>query len=142
MRTIKFRGKFIYANPDGTLRWVYGDFGHSTISGKAVINEIIPYNEGDFIAHTEVLIGTVGQFTGLHDKNGKEIYEGDIIQTYDSDGKPIMHEIYYLDKEARFATKLIGYNELNEGELSQKWINELDFEVVGNIFDNPKLLQK
>ena len=31
-----------------------------------------------------------------------------------------MHEIYYLDKEARFAAKLIGYDELNEGELSQK----------------------
>ena len=141
MRKIKFRGKFVYANPDGSLKWVYGDFGHSVVPGKAVINEIIPYNEGDFIAHTEVLIGTVGQFTGIIDRNGVEIYEGDIIQTYDSNGKPILHEVYYFESEARFATK-IGYENLNEGSLTQKWINELDFEVIGNIFDNPELLQK
>ena len=71
-----------------------------------------------------------------------EIYEGDIIQTYDSKGKPILHEVYYLESEARFATKLIGYENLNEGTLTQKWINELGFEVIGNIFDNRELLQK
>ena len=142
MRQIKFRGKFVYANADGSLKWVYGDFGHSAVPGKAVINEINPYNEGDFIGHTEVLIGTVGQFTGIVDRNGVEIYEGDIICSYDSQNNPIMHEIYYLENEARFATKLIGYEFMETGNVTKKWIDELDKVVVGNIFDNPELLRK
>ena len=143
MRTIKFRGKFVYANADGSLIWVYGSlFQTDTLRnvGKAKIFKTDTYD--GVIANNEVILGTVGQFTGIVDRNGVEIYEGDIIQTYDSKGKPILHEVYYLENEARFATKLIGYENLNEGSLTQKWINELDFEVIGNIFDNRELLQK
>ena len=143
MRTIKFRGKFVYANADGSLIWVYGSlFQTDTLRnvGKAKIFKTDTYD--GVIANNEVILGTVGQFTGIVDQNGVEIYEGDIIQTYDSKGKPILHEVYYLENEARFATKLIGYENLNEGQLTQKWINELDFEVIGNIFDNRELLQK
>ena len=143
MRTIKFRGKFVYANADGSLIWVYGSlFQTDTLRnvGKAKIFKTVAYD--GTIDNNEVILGTVGQFTGVVDRNGVEIYEGDIIQTYDSKGKPILHEVYYLESEARFATKLIGYENLNEGSLSQKWINELGFEVIGNIFDNRELLQK
>ena len=143
MRTIKFRGKFVYANADGSLIWIYGSlFQTDTLRnvGKAKIFKTDTYD--GVIANNEVILGTVGQFTGIVDRNGVEIYEGDIIQTYDSKGKPILHEVYYLENEARFATKLIGYENLNEGSLSQKWINELGFEVIGNIFDNRELLQK
>ena len=143
MRTIKFRGKFVYANADGSLIWIYGSlFQTDTLRnvGKAKIFKTDTYD--GVIANNEVILGTVGQFTGIVDRNGVEIYEGDIIQTYDSKGKPILHEVYYLESEARFATKLIGYENLNEGTLTQKWINELDFEVIGNIFDNRELLQK
>ena len=142
MRTIKFRGKFVYANADGSLIWIYGSlFQTDTLHnvGKAKIFKTDTYD--GVIANNEVILGTVGQFTGIVDRNGVEIYEGDIIQTYDSKGKPILHEVYYLENEARFATKLIGYENLNEGSLTQKWINELDFEVIGNIFDNRELLQ-
>ena len=143
MRSIKFRGKFVYANADGSLIWIYGSlFQTDTLRnvGKAKIFKTDTYD--GVIANNEVILGTVGQFTGIVDRNGVEIYEGDIIQTYDSKGKPILHEVYYLESEARFATKLIGYENLNEGSLSQKWINELNFEVIGNIFDNRELLQK
>lgn len=143
MRTIKFRGKFVYANADGSLIWVYGSlFQTDTLRnvGKAKIFKTVAYD--GTIDNNEVILGTVGQFTGIVDRNCVEIYEGDIIQTYDSKGKPILHEVYYLESEARFATKLIGYENLNEGSLSQKWINELGFEVIGNIFDNRELLQK
>ena len=142
MRTIKFRGKFVYANADGSLIWVYGSlFQTDTLRnvGKAKIFKTDTYD--GTIDNNEVILGTVGQFTGIVDRNGVEIYEGDIIQTYDSKGKSILHEVYYLENEARFATKLIGYENLNEGSLTQKWINELDFEVIGNIFDNRELLQ-
>lgn len=144
MRTIKFRGKFVYANADGRLIWVYGSlFQTDTLRnvGKAKIFKTVTYDGNTDITDNEVILGTVGQFTGIVDRNGVEIYEGDIIQTYDSKGKPILHEVYYLENEARFATKLIGYENLNEGSLTQKWINELDFEVIGNIFDNKELLQ-
>lgn len=143
MRTIKFRGKFVYANSDGRLLiWIYGSlFQTDTLRnvGKAKIFKTNTYD--GTIDNNEVILRTVGQFTGIVDRNGVEIYEGDIIQTYDSKGKPILHEVYYLENEARFATKLIGYENLNEGSLTQKWINELDFEVIGNIFDNKELLQ-
>lgn len=142
MRSIKFRGKIVYANSDGRLIWIYGSlFQTDTLRnvGKAKIFKTVTYD--GTIDNNEVILGTVGQFTGIVDRNGVEIYEGDIIQTYDSKGKPILHEVYYLENEARFATKLIGYENLNEGSLSQKWINELGFEVIGNIFDNKELLQ-
>lgn len=145
MRQIKFRGKFIYSNENGSLLWIYGNlYQTDTLRnvGKAKIFGNIRYNEDIIITDNEVILGTVGQFTGIVDRNGVEIYEGDIIQTYDSEGKPILHEVYYLEREARFATKLIGYENLNEGSLTQKWINELNFEVIGNIFDNRELLQK
>lgn len=145
MRKFKFRGKFIYASTDGSLKWIYGNLYQTEVLrnvGKAKIFETVTYDGGTVIDGNEVIFGTVGQFTGILDRNGVEIYEGDIIQTYDSGGKPILHEVYYLESEARFATKLIGYETLNEGSLTQKWVNELDFEVVGNIFDNHELLKK
>ena len=126
MRTIKFRGKIKV-----TGKWMYGDITHLYEDSFMQID----------ISDWDVFPETIGQFTGIVDRNGVEIYEGDIIQTYDSKGKPILHEVYYLESEARFATKLIGYENLNEGSLSQKWINELGFEVIGNIFDNRELLQ-
>lgn len=126
MRTIKFRGKIKV-----TGKWMYGDITHLYEDSFMQID----------ISDWDVFPETIGQFTGIVDRNCVEIYEGDIIQTYDSKGKPILHEVYYLESEARFATKLIGYENLNGGSLSQKWINELGFEVIGNIFDNKELLQ-
>lgn len=130
MRNFKFRGKMKVRD-----KWIYGDIAH--VQGEPCIQTDVS-DENKRTIGWNVIPESIGQFTGLRDKNGKEIYEGDIIQTYDSEGKPILHEVYYLESEARFATKLIGYENLNEGSLTQKWINELDFKVIGNIFDNPE----
>lgn len=134
MRNFKFRGKMKVRN-----KWIYGDIAH--VQGELCIQTDVS-EENKHTIGWNVIPESIGQFTGLRDKNGKEIYEGDIIQTNDSEGNQILHEVYYLESEARFATKLIGYENLNEGSLTQKWINELDFEVIGNIFDNPELLKE
>ena len=119
-RKIKFRGK------KHTDEWLYGDLVHSTD------NKIFIYPldcEGLFLQN-EVDTNTIGQFTGLYDKNGREIYEGDIVKS------TFTTYIVTWDKEcACFSLK-----EDNTPHLLADYID--DIEVFGNIYDNPELLNK
>lgn len=74
------------------------------------------------------------QFTGLHDKNGKEIYEGDIIQCKCAGGL-LKFEIVWEEKDARFNRKDTIY--LSGGVTSGEGT-----EVIGNIYENPELLKE
>ena len=90
---------------------------------------------------TAVKDETVGQFTGLYDKNGKEIYEGDVIGNSD-----INHLIRYNSKMAQFTATLTKYvGDLMERSwecmCEQSWIDEFGKEIIGNIHDNPELLK-
>lgn len=126
LREIKFRGK----TKEGT--WFYGDLLHAEHDFKEGIDIITE----DWTQVT-VLQDTVGQYTGLKDANGNEIYEGDIIS---SDDRPnIKHLIYYDSEEACFRAKY-AIGKYDSGRAFQKWIDEFDKQVIGNIHDNPKLV--
>lgn len=112
MREIKFRGK----NIDG---WQYGNY----------IKDI---NKKDFINDEPVEPESIGQYTGLKDKNGKEIYEGDIVYIASEDKNAFI----LWDKEtARYIIQFKGWCADFDNFYGK------DLEVIGNIYDNPELLE-
>ena len=124
MRKIKFRG-----NRLDNGEWVYGDY-HRRAGEVHFIIDMQP----DFQGKVEYVIiqvdaETVSQFTGLHDKNGKEIYEGDIVR-YDMGGEC---EVSYC-VSGGFAGFDLSPAFHNGHQLT-------DVEVIGNIHDNPELLK-
>jgi uncharacterized phage protein (TIGR01671 family) len=132
MREILFRGK----NED--RGWIYGDLRNYEKSGaKAIFSH-------ELLHRVEVDPATVGQFTGLTDKNGKKIFEGDIGRYKQTDGatqngKPItcIGKVIYNAKTASFAVE-------SKDKAGCKYFDYFpikDFEVIGNIHDNPELLE-
>ena len=121
MREILFRGK----RKDNS-EWIYGDLRNYEKSGaKAIFSH-------ELLQRIMVDPKTVGQFTGLTDKNGKKIFEGDIVKLYLIDGIEI-GVIKFNDIMCRymFFTK----------EGSYSFDNDCIFEIIGNIHDNPELLK-
>ena len=151
MREIKFRGKSVETN-----KWVYGDLltiGVATLiyHGPKCDCEVV---KDDRIAvglyHYEVSVvytDTVGQFTGLHDANGKEIYEGDVVnlcRTFKYDER--FGVVTFHQEEVRFAALDISPF-MNDENLRVFWridkyfIKERKTKVIGNVFDTPELLK-
>ena len=126
MREIKFRAR----SANIPRCWIYGYF---------VIEDGCNYiinDEGKF----KVIAGTEGQYTGLKDKNLKEIYDGDIVQTF--------HGIFEV-KELE-ATWYLQKENMDGGFTAQRlWDAFMEFpckneripEVIGNIYKNPELLK-
>lgn len=112
--------------------WVYGDLIHKRHDRDALM---IQDENG---LGNDVVPESVGQFTGLHDKNDKEIYEGDIIE---SDGySGARHYVGYRKEEAMFVAYIIGTTPQDYCSVFQHWIDDYEKKVIGNIHDNPNLL--
>ena len=122
MREIIFRGK-------ASTKWVYGDLRHLNDGRVAVRKdgEIYPY---------EVIPETVGQYIGFTDKNGKKIFEDDIVHDEQSGYN---YYIKWFPEYACFAlANKNGHIEFGCDELE---IFLDDLVVIGNVTDNPELLK-
>ena len=132
MREILFRGKQAYND-----EWAYSEYPFGTIHGGIVVHDFLPE--------------TVGQYTGLTDKNGKKIFEGDYWLDTDDD-----YLVYVVDfREGQFGFACYGTKGMlmpyGFDEDAGGW-GEIDFEpmtdfniglieIIGNIHDNPELLK-
>jgi uncharacterized phage protein (TIGR01671 family) len=158
MRQIKFRGKRI-----DNQQWVYGNLIIGT-DGKRVFIIDFANHDTDTYSWHEIIPETVGQYTGLKDKKGNEIYAGDILRGFqkeqsDKEGKygfVIKEQVHYSLGGFKVFGKCLqdGYTR-NDGELWQfmwcyhgwhgnrdSYYQIDDIEIIGNIHDNKELLEQ
>lgn len=130
MREIKFRGKRV-----DNGEWVYGYFAiDKDTKSNCIIERIYWDCEGcsDQALYYEVDPNTIGQYTGLKDKNSKEIYEGDIYHQGDRNILYVVeytHDCSFMGRQIRTKGSRVGL---------AYWQDRI--EVIGNIYDNPELL--
>lgn len=135
MKDIKFRAKDKF-----TEKWVYGDLVHNL-----GINEKGDYQRA-MVGGYEAIEETIGQFIGRKDKNGVEIYDGDIFQFAPSKKGTVVDK--YLVRVSEHLTVEIRNIDLSEklwtfSCVSKDWWEYFqdEIEVIGNIYDNPELIK-
>lgn len=134
MREILFRGKRV-----DNGKWAEGELFHE-IKGRPLICWTTPKELPIFLRSAIVKSETVGQYTGLTDKNGTKVFEGDIVNyagmpkiyMIDFHEEFLHYSLFYYDKELK-NIYYCGIVHKNDGK---------SIEVIGNIHDNPELLKE
>lgn len=127
MREILYKGK----PKNELIDWVYGYYFYSELTCKhCIMGESKDYGYNCI----EVIPETVGQYTGLKDKNGTKIFEGDIIRVFDVWCGGVKKVVWW-ESEASFKLSKDGKTYLCLDTAIEKGC-----KVIGNIHDNPELL--
>lgn len=135
MREILFRGK-----RTDDYEWIEGSLC-TTIPSDEDFYTISYFDFEGYYIEEKVIPETVGQYTGLTDKNGKKIFEGDIVVCKQAINGNLID--YYVE---------IGFVEMKYGAFGlhrkqgyyrpfKDWLEDYEYEVIGNIHDNPELLK-
>lgn len=121
MREIIFRGKLLSSN-----EWTEGNLAVSKIGISIITPDDTPIGKYGLVNPE-----TVGQYTGMHDKTGKKIFEGDIVYGLMDFGPAGMI----------WADVCVGFD-VNSGGYDWRYFDLDTIRVVGNIYDNPELLEE
>ena len=139
MRNIIFRGKRL-----DNGEWMYGDLQIGDDDHIPMIGTVGP---GRWVEYIQVAENTIGQYTGMKDKNGKEIWEGDIFKEDDSG---IVRSVFRVPGGLAFEDNPVSfgydhrapvypYSSIAEMQ-NTSWLSQC-CEIIGNIHDNPDLLK-
>lgn len=143
-REIKFRGFHKCENGNTIIiingepvrgKWVYGYYYYDIDRNRHMIWTHEQYGEGLCDNTYEVIPETVGQYTGLKDKNGREIYEGDIVENEHKEKWLIVWD----DIISGFGTALKGDKNAIYSP-NKHWYEAC--RKIGNIYENPELLKE
>lgn len=141
MRELLFRGK----NELDEKEWLYGNLEDR--DGELHITKWFKRKSGYLDSDAAIVLPeTVGQFTGLTDKNGKKIFEGDIVKCYryaNGKGGELIFEnlvVVWDDMDACFCLAEVGVWHISYRYNDYQMDDTHEFEVIGNIHDNPELL--
>lgn len=134
MREILFRGKA--TSGLNACKWVEGffvkDFWFPASRGYGIIPA-----DNEKGGYCEVYPKTVGQYIGLTDKNGKKIFEGDIAKHFDR----FYRKTVYGTVEYRYGCYVVHTFDSPNCPAIDVVMNESNVEIIGNIHDNPELLE-
>ncbi len=139
MRTIKFRGRHLCG------QWYYGNLivreTDSPVPETPKTYKCVMIGEVEDGSAEDVEEETVGQFTGLLDKNNKEIYEGDIIKFTKWDGKLVTGLVKWDDCNPCMCIEFKTEYKQTDWEYDFIKCGTMIIEVIGNIYDNPELIK-
>lgn len=124
MRQIKFRAKTLK-----NRRWVFGDLLHAGTEPADGEFEIMYWDEESGWMQERIDPNTIGQFTGMHDINGKDIYEGDILEVSYADEEPNL-EVLFIHGAFTFIWDGCG-DEYISYRPAHEWA-----KVIGNVYDD------